>query len=90
MSYARQAKGNGMTAETFTPKERAFLRRRVCAWCEIGLLSKGCGDRFLNDSCDMAAKRRDALKTYKPRPNTTHQTPAWGGIVADNVLEGNG
>ena len=51
----------------YTALERKWLSCRVCGWCEISLLAKGCGS-IMGDGCDMVAKRTAALATYKPRP----------------------
>ena len=57
--------------KALSKNEKAFLSRRICAWCDTPLDRLGCSAIW--DKCDEATRitrRRKCLKTYKPR-----QTP---------------
>ena len=51
-----------------TKKEKRFLSRRICGWCEQSLDRDWCAAIWEKCSEETRAKRvEDCLQTYKPR-----------------------
>ena len=55
-------------SEALTRNEKRFLSRFVCVWCEQRLDREECSAIYSRCTKEEMAKRRaDVLKTYKPR-----------------------
>lgn len=62
-----------MTDTVLSAKDRRYLSRRRCAWCDQRLDRKSCGAIFMH--CEISFKQEACLAQWAGRPNPPSASP---------------